>query len=274
MKIWGKTQEKKSLILTTVPSFILKVSSLSMSEVEELTDVEKALVQFIMRARSVQATVVEDIYKQLSVADRQNRKERREARESAHDTNADTERSEREGTTGEVPEDVDTLRNNRDQREQREQSVVSDESESDESESEEMEESEAFQASITSINHSLHELGFVIKKFYDSDTEELYYTFINTSHDEVSKLMTLYSPKDIQLINKVIETIYKRESKMIDETDLSNVIHRATEGSYTRIDSVKLLSSLVEDKWLNVSGGEYQLSGRLLAELGETLKSY
>lgn len=125
---------------------------------------------------------------------------------------------------------------------------------------------------IDKINDKLHLLGFEISKTKSQDTQDLYYTYINTITDTPSKISTQHSPKEIEVIKRIIEKILvecEDESYIITSSDALKICNRSA--SFSASEGEHFLKSLVDEGWLNRSmKGRYSLSIRALTELKRT----
>lgn len=128
-------------------------------------------------------------------------------------------------------------------------------------------------ATIEQINDRLHLLGYEVTKTKSQDTQEINYVFVNTINDTPSKISTTHSPKEIEVIKKIIETIIvesEEESFVITSSDALKICSRTAQLGPS--DSERLLRELVNEGWLNRSHkGRYSLSIKALAELKRTL---
>lgn len=126
---------------------------------------------------------------------------------------------------------------------------------------------------IEKINDRLHLLGYEVTKSKSQETQELYYVYINTVSDAPSKISTTHSPKEIDVIKKIIEKIIvecEDESFVITNSDALRICSSAAQMSAS--EGEHFLKQLVDEGWFNRSKkGRYSLSIRALAELKRTL---
>lgn len=129
--------------------------------------------------------------------------------------------------------------------------------------------------SIELINTRIHELGFAIQKAHSQDNNQLFYIYVNIVNDSVSKLFTSYTPKEIDVLKKLIEKIVSdndrnHESFVVSSTDAMAICAKFAQ--LTATQSQLLLNKLVNDGWLNYSRrGKYRLSLRSITELKRDL---
>lgn len=126
---------------------------------------------------------------------------------------------------------------------------------------------------IEKINDKLHLLGYEIAKAKSQETQEINYVFINTIADAPAKISTTHSPKEIEVIKKIIEKIIvecEDESFVITSSEALKICSRSAQLSAS--EGEHLLRELVNEGWLNRSNkGRYSLSIRALTELKRTL---
>ncbi|CCH41650.1 Non-structural maintenance of chromosomes element 1 [Wickerhamomyces ciferrii] len=125
------------------------------------------------------------------------------------------------------------------------------------------------ETSIDLINDKLHLLGYQIDKIRSQDTRELYFVYVNTVSDAPSKISTNHSPKEIDIIKKIIDFIITEsedESYVISSSQAIRIC--STAALLTASESEHFLKQLVDEGWLNRSSkGRYSLSIRTLSEL-------
>ncbi|CAM9020487.1 unnamed protein product [Wickerhamomyces anomalus] len=106
---------------------------------------------------------------------------------------------------------------------------------------------------IEKINDKLHLLGYEIAKAKSQETQEINYVFINTIADAPAKISTTHSPKEIEVIKKIIEKIIvecEDESFVITSSEALKICSRSAQLSAS--EGEHLLRELVVMKLLRV----------------------
>lgn len=129
-------------------------------------------------------------------------------------------------------------------------------------------ENRSLETSIDLINTKLHKIGYRIVKINSQVSNEPYFVYVNTISDDPAKISMSRTPKEINVIKKMINYIIcdaEDESFSISGKDALTYCNH--EG-FTTIYATQFLQNLVNEGWFNyVHSGKYYLSIRSLAEL-------
>lgn len=127
---------------------------------------------------------------------------------------------------------------------------------------------EALDLFVSTINNKITETGFRISKYRNQVTGEIYYIFVNTLSDVITKSNTNYTPAEIDAIKRIIDD-------MMDQSDLLfslgyvNLSQRISQTlNKTARESNAILNRLVDDGWFELTEEDrLVLSMRSICEL-------
>lgn len=116
---------------------------------------------------------------------------------------------------------------------------------------------------ISTINHNMHFLWLEIRRVVDDQTGVGWYGIANTRADDVAKLATSYTEREVEFLKKLIEAIVDYGG-MISASQLSNAIPPGM----PKHEAKDTAAAFIADHWLcEPRSGHVSLGVRTLLEL-------
>ncbi|CAH2353953.1 putative non-structural maintenance of chromosomes element 1 homolog [[Candida] railenensis] len=121
---------------------------------------------------------------------------------------------------------------------------------------------------ISAINTKVNPTGFKIAKYRDQVSGTIYYIFISTVSDAITKSNTSYTPPEIDSIKKVIDDIIDQDSFVYSLGYVNSSQRVGQTLNKTARESNMFLTKLIDDGWFELTEEDrIVLSGRSICEL-------
>ncbi|XP_063270379.1 non-structural maintenance of chromosomes element 1 homolog [Prinia subflava] len=128
---------------------------------------------------------------------------------------------------------------------------------------------------IGTINSKLQPLSMQIRKGVSQDDGTTHYALVNLAENEIAKMASDYTQRELQFLRKTMELILSSEKGFVSSEDIFNMATQLGTKKMKKKKAEQALKVFVEDKWLSEKNGEYTLHTRFVIEMEEyILRNY
>ncbi|KAK3767115.1 hypothetical protein RRG08_017988 [Elysia crispata] len=122
------------------------------------------------------------------------------------------------------------------------------------------------------INQHIGPINLEIRKGLEEENGQPYYILANTAETSISRLSSTYSPNELELFKKLIESIVENEDGKIGSLAAMNLTDKL-EKKIGKEEAENFFNRLEDDRWIRKNtNGKISLSVRSIVELDQYIK--